>query len=119
MKIYSKIFYHLGLYEYFMEHTWNFSNNNMQKVHSMMSQKDLKDFPLFSPETGFYEKYSLDSYHGIRKYLLKESDEDLIDARKKYRIFKFSYRFLWTAVYCGLAFSAFSHINFSNFVQNF
>lgn len=84
LPIYSKIYYFTQLLSHFLEHQWKFSNDNMLKVTSLMSDQDHRDFPC----TGTGEKY--DEYiesmvDGIRKYFFKENDADLLVARRKYR----------------------------------
>lgn len=113
MKIYSKIYYHLGLYEYFMKNHWEFSDENMKKVHSKMSQTDHDIFPCEvrrSPEEA--EKYALDSYLGLKKFILKDTDEDLDQARRKYMIIKIAYHLLWATIYGSLTYCLLSKVNF-------
>lgn len=113
MKIYSKIYYHVGLYEYFISHSWKFSNENIQKVYAKMSEKDQEEFPTqaFNHEDAL--KYSVDSYNGLRKYIMKETETDLVEARRKYKIFKIIDRVLWATIYLSVAYYIYSKMNFN------
>lgn len=110
MKIYSKVYYHLGLYEYFMGRNWKFPDENMQKVYSAMSDKDHESFPTQIVNREEAERYTVNSYHGVRKYLLKESEDDMIAARRKHLAFKIVHHLFWWTVYCGFAYYSFSKV---------
>lgn len=100
MKIYSKIYYHLQFIIFFMGSTWKFSDENMQKMYSSMSEDDLKDFPCTL--TTQYEQHSLNAAEGLRKYFFKESDEDLPKAQRKYKILRVVHFVFLCLIYSSL-----------------
>lgn len=111
IKIYSKIYYHFGLYEYFMSHNWKFSNKNMQEVYSMMSEKEAEEFPMQILNRDDAKKYSKEFVHGSRKYIMKETDKDLVEARRKYKIFKVLDFVFWMTVYVSVTYYIYSKMN--------
>jgi alcohol-forming fatty acyl-CoA reductase len=119
MKIYSKVYFYMGLYAYFIEHTWNFSNENMQKVHLKMTKKDHQEFPC-TVTTEDYAPYVGDILDGIRKYFFKETDSDLAGARRKYKILKVLFYVLWGVIYLCLAYYLFPYIvSFRNVANDY
>lgn len=84
MPIYSKIFFHVKLMSYFPGRTWKFYDDNKLEIFQKMTEKDHLDFPCRMDD------HDLSSMHenaviGIGKYFFRETPEDLIEARKKYK----------------------------------
>lgn len=99
--IYSKIFYHCQLLDYFMQKSWNFGDSNMQNLYKIMSEKDREDFPvIIRPED--YEGHAYRGTDGLRKYFFKENDADLLTARKRYKLFNILHNMLLALVYGSL-----------------
>lgn len=87
VKIYSKIYYYFKLYSYFDSKTWTFPDDNLKILHSIMSAQDHDDF-LCTGRGEDYEQHYVDAMNGIRKFFFKETDEDLVRARRKLKVLK-------------------------------
>jgi alcohol-forming fatty acyl-CoA reductase len=110
MKIYMKIYLFISDYDFFINHAWNFSSENMQKVYLSMNKTDHEEFPCV--ETGnFLERYSTILVNGTRKYFFKETDEDLVIARRNFKILKTVHRILWMTIYCSFAYFIMTRFN--------
>lgn len=103
MKIYGKIFHANNLYEIFAQYIWKFSDDNLQELYSKMNEKDLKDFPCISTEDEV-EEMIVNAMNGIRKYVLKESDDDLPAARRRLKLFQVAHYVLLMLIYGSLAY---------------
>lgn len=115
-KIYSKIYYYIQLYSFFVNNTWTFHNDNMKKIHSILSVEDHEEFPCTAAGEEF-EPYLINEMRGVRKYFFKESDEDLVYARRKYKILKMiSYTF-FVIFYSSIAYYLILYINKSLIVH--
>uniref|UniRef100_A0A1B0CI27 Fatty acyl-CoA reductase n=2 Tax=Lutzomyia longipalpis TaxID=7200 RepID=A0A1B0CI27_LUTLO len=72
--------------QFFLFHTWNFDNAKCLSLIKHIKDEDHRDF-LFN----YYPEYSSKKYvymcaRGSRRYLLKQSDEKLQYARRRYRM---------------------------------
>lgn len=81
--------------------SWTFSNTNMQKMYSRMSEEDHEEFPCTAKAEDRDQHYT-NAVNGLRKYFLKESDDDIVIARRKLRNFKIL-RFTFYALTFSLA----------------
>lgn len=99
VSVYSKIFYHLTLIDYFISHNWTFKDNKMQDLYRSMSEKDHEDFFVkLSPD--IYEPQVISTAKGLRKYYFKENDgDDLKLARRKLKMFKVLHHLLLAGIY--------------------
>lgn len=96
--IYSKVYYHTQLLDYFMQKSWDFNDSNMRKLYNVMSEQDHRDFPvIIKPEE--YEDHAYRGTDGLRKYFFKENDADLLIARKRYKLFNILHNLLLALVY--------------------
>ena len=107
----TKVYLHADLYRYFIENNRKFNDLNMKEVCSRMSKDDLEYFPMKIPGRSAAEKYAVDFANGLRKFVLKETDEDLVEARKKYKILKLIYYLLWSAIYSAIGYFIYCKVN--------
>ncbi|CAH1977794.1 unnamed protein product [Acanthoscelides obtectus] len=80
LDIYRRMHKLCGALQYFVTRSWSFSNNNMSNVWQKMSEEDRGIFNFNIRDVhwmNFYHHYT----RGIRKYLLKESEEHLEEDR--------------------------------------
>lgn len=108
MKIYNKIYYQFQLYLYFNEHSWKFSDINMQKVYSRMNAGDHEEFPCIARAED-YEQHYCSAINGIRKYFLKESEEDLVAARRQLKVMKVLQFAFLASIYASCAYFIYQH----------
>lgn len=119
VKIYSKIYYYIGLYNYFTDHSWVFSNDNMKQIFSRMSEEDHEEFPCTATADDF-APYVSNNMNGLRKYFFKETDEDLTAARRKYLCFKIVNNVIWGCLYTYVAYFLLPHaVNFRNVANEY
>jgi alcohol-forming fatty acyl-CoA reductase len=109
-RIYAKVYFFLEQYRYFMENTWIFSEDNMQSVYSKMTPADHEYFPTQITSQEIAETYFFDVWDGIKTYVLKETDEDAVEARRKYKILKAVYYLLWGSIYSCIGYFVYSKI---------
>lgn len=102
-KIYSKIFYYAQLYFYFHHRSWTFADKNMKRISSLMSDEDLQLFYCI-PSSEEYEVHAPKSIDGLRKYLFLENDDDLVEARKKYKKLKIIRQIFLALLYCSFGY---------------
>lgn len=103
VKIYSKIYYHLLFFSFFVGSTWNFSDGEMRKIYLNMSSEDHEEFPcIVNPDD--FQSHSFSTTKGLRKYFFKESDEDLLKARKKLRMLKIAHDIFWVFIYSSFVY---------------
>lgn len=78
---------------------WKFHSRNIQK---MISNLDPRDRTLFFCDLKKlnWEEFFVNFSHGLRLYLLKESDLTLELARERYRKFWWAHQFLKVAFLC-------------------
>lgn len=86
-KVYSKIFYHAQLYSYFDHRSWIFSDTNINRISSLLSEEDHRTFYCI-PSSDEYELHAPKVVDGLRKYLFLENDDDLLEARRKFKKLK-------------------------------
>ncbi|CRL06955.1 CLUMA_CG019944, isoform A [Clunio marinus] len=113
VRVYSKIYYYFELYDYFQSKTWNFHNTNAMKVLSLISENDLKEFPCVSKKED-YEAVFSNTLNGVRRFILKENDEDLIEARKRY--FYLSY---FRYIFLGILYGTLAYFSYENVIKLF
>lgn len=87
MKITRDIFYFMNVCNYY-DKTFSFDCRNMLKVYNTMTPGDNFYFPCSMPMGGT-ENYIMKTIDGIRKYFLKETDADLVEARAKMKVLYF------------------------------
>ncbi|VEN48883.1 unnamed protein product [Callosobruchus maculatus] len=82
LDIYRRIHKMCAILQYFGTRSWTFSNKNMTNVWQKMSEDDRLLFNFNIKDVhwmNFYHDYT----RGIRKYLLKESEDDVEKAQKR------------------------------------
>nr|CAH7729579.1 unnamed protein product [Callosobruchus chinensis] len=85
MKIYKKVHRLSDTISFFLTHTWKVSNDNTVKLWSKLNQRDKDLFPMSM--TGVHWLTFFRNYiKGVRKYLLKDPDNTLQEARRKNRM---------------------------------
>jgi hypothetical protein len=87
---------------YFARREWSFPNANVLHLHEQMSVVDRKTFRIDVRQV-VWQSYMHDLYMGIRRYLLKEDDANIAQARKRMNRIIVAY-FLFRVFLClGLA----------------
>ncbi|XP_053663920.1 putative fatty acyl-CoA reductase CG5065 [Anopheles marshallii] len=84
LKLNRKIFDAQVSLRYFMNNEWVFANDNFKQLEHTLLKDDRKDFSTNFFLCGMMEYYAR-AILGGRRYLLKEPDENIADALKKYR----------------------------------
>lgn len=115
VKIYTKVFYYLDVYNFYVERKWKFSNTNLKQIFSKMSEKDHHEFPCTAIEEAAIPFIKM-SYIGLRKHFLKETDKDMLEGRRRYIVLKTVYYILWGAIYCSFACYLFKHKTLRHFL---
>ncbi|XP_058825901.1 fatty acyl-CoA reductase wat-like [Topomyia yanbarensis] len=86
---------------FFCLHEWIFHNDKMRMVHDSMSQQDRDFFPANVKNLkwgDFFRTYVL----GVRKYIIRESLDNLEQAKKKFFKLKIAHGLLIGCLYFGL-----------------
>jgi alcohol-forming fatty acyl-CoA reductase len=109
-KVYAKVFYHTQLLDYFMQKSWKFDDINMRDLYRTMSKQDHADFPVIMKAED-YEPHAYRGTDGLRKYFFKENDDDLLIARKRYKLFNVLHNMLLALVYGCLIYFFFFLLN--------
>ncbi|CAH1118467.1 unnamed protein product [Phaedon cochleariae] len=84
--LYKKIHKFTDILLYFSIRSWKFSNKNTQNLWQKLSEKDKQLFPL-SLKTVCWLEYFRTYIKGVRKHLLKESDDTLESALRRNKRF--------------------------------
>jgi hypothetical protein len=85
MKTYEKLHKFTGVISYFCTRQWKFSNQNVQKMWSNMSEEDRKIFD-FNIRNLNWDKYLGEGLMGVRTFVLKDDPKRLPEAiKKRYR----------------------------------
>lgn len=71
----------------------------MQHFYEKMSDEDKNDFPL-NMNADETDEQLIKATNGIRKYYLKETDDDLAVARRRLKIFRFI-RYVYLVMFYG------------------
>jgi alcohol-forming fatty acyl-CoA reductase len=100
VKIYNKVYYYQMLYHYFTAH-WEFQVENARRLFSEMSASDQEEFPCDVKSDEFTD-YIYNTNSSMRINYFKESEKDLIEARKKLKILKSSHHLILIAFYACL-----------------
>lgn len=98
MPIYSKIYFHMNLMAYFGNNSWNFEDSKKLEIYSKMTKEDHLDFPCIPTEQELSDVY-VNGVIGIAKYFFKETDDDMIEARKKLKFLKMLHYSFLAVVY--------------------
>jgi alcohol-forming fatty acyl-CoA reductase len=106
VSIYSKIYFQTQMLSYFAERMWKFNDDNKLKVYQLMSPEDLQLFPCHA-RNDEYEKMYDETLIGFSKYVFKQTEEDLLEARRKYKILYVAHHLFLAVLYCGLLFIAY------------
>ncbi|XP_050074498.1 fatty acyl-CoA reductase 1-like [Anopheles maculipalpis] len=104
LKLNRKIFDAQVSLRYFMNNEWVFTNENFKELEYTLTNDDRKDFSTHYFVLGMMEYYE-SAILGGRRYLLKEPDENIADALKKYRrlrVLNFTLKctLVFLAMYC-------------------
>lgn len=83
LKMYTKIHKFSELLTEFSTRGWQFSNKNTMGIWHKMNSADREIFPM-SMSSVHWLTYIRTYIRGIRKYLLKDPDSTIEEARKKY-----------------------------------
>lgn len=84
---------------------FTFDNQNMKTIHENMSSADHLSFPCILPPEDF-QKYVKNTVKGIRVYYLKETGDDLKQAKKKlFLLFLIDWFLDFCFISCGLYFA--------------
>jgi alcohol-forming fatty acyl-CoA reductase len=109
--IYAKVYLFIEQYRYFMENTWTFSEDNMQSVYSKMTPADHEYFPTQITSHEMAVNYAVDGLMGFKTYVLKETDEDAVEARRKYKVLKAVYYLMWGSIYSCIGYYVYFKTN--------
>ncbi|XP_067131275.1 putative fatty acyl-CoA reductase CG5065 [Centruroides vittatus] len=93
-------------FEYFYTREWKFHSDNTEKLNEMMSLEDKKNFDCDVGKVDwndYLKWYSL----GIRRYVLKEDDSTIIQARKRVMRNYFIVLIAKVAIFSGLTYLIF------------
>jgi alcohol-forming fatty acyl-CoA reductase len=82
-KLYAKIDQFGDVLSYFTTRQWDFTDFNTQGLHQACSEADKALFPLNISDLN-WESYLKNYMIGLRLYLLKETNDNLPVARRKY-----------------------------------
>ncbi|GJQ85401.1 hypothetical protein Trydic_g10175 [Trypoxylus dichotomus] len=82
IKLYFKVHKFLDVLSYFSSKEWKCNNDNVVKLWCKMSPRDKEIYP-FSMATVHWTVYFKSYMLGIRKYLLKDSEQTLTKAKKR------------------------------------
>lgn len=107
VKGYKKIDKFLDVLAYFGVNEWNFRNENTQELYKRLSKEDqsLYDFNIANFD---WESYFPSYTKGARLYLVKDTEDTIPSARRKYRMFQIAHYLLVTVLLCGTASTMFS-----------
>ncbi|GJQ78015.1 hypothetical protein Trydic_g2365 [Trypoxylus dichotomus] len=84
-KVQMRIIYGQSVLDYYTSHEWVFDNSQSLKARSWMNKKELTRYTVTAD--GFdMEKYIENGAMGMRRYLLKEPDENLPKAKRTMKI---------------------------------
>lgn len=100
IKIYNKVYYYQMLYHYFTAH-WDFQVDNAQRLFTELNSDDQEEFPCDVRCDEFLD-YIYNTNSSMRIHYFKESEKDLIEARKKLKILKSSHHLILIAFYACL-----------------
>lgn len=95
VKIYNKVYYYQMLYHYFTAH-WAFKVEKAKRLFSELSESDQIEFPCDVKSNEFMD-YIYNTNITMRVNYFKETEKDLIAARKKLRILKILHYLILTA----------------------
>lgn len=84
MQMYRKIHKFTELLSYFCMRSWKFTNKNTVNLWHKMNSIDRQIFPV-SMSNVHWLIYMRTYIKGVRRYLLKDPDSTLEEARKKHR----------------------------------
>jgi fatty acyl-CoA reductase len=85
MKTYEKLHKFTGVISYFCTRQWKFSNHNVQKMWSKMSEEDRVIFD-FNIRNLNWDKYLGEGLMGVRTFVLKDDPKKIPEAiKKRYR----------------------------------
>jgi hypothetical protein len=71
------------LLEYFASHQWNLPSNNLTALNKSLNETDRKMFD-FDVSQIDWVNYTYNMYIGMRRHLLKEEDDNVEKARKRF-----------------------------------
>lgn len=95
-----------------MNRTWNFEYKNMLELDNRMSTSEKEIFSVSMVEyAANIEWYLKNIVNGARKYFFKETEEDLVKARKKLFIFQIFHYILLFMIYTALFYFGFRFLN--------
>lgn len=90
VKITNKMHYALDVMQYFTQHQWTFQSNNLVALYKKLDKDDQEEFH-FNMADIDWESYAKNCSLGNRRYLLKESDETIPTALKRYKRIQIAY----------------------------
>ncbi|XP_063700524.1 putative fatty acyl-CoA reductase CG5065 [Culicoides brevitarsis] len=79
----KKIWNNMKLFDYFLQHQWKWENDNLLKLYHRMELSDQYTFN-FDATIVDYPTYIGNWIFGYRKFILKQGDESLPSAKRKY-----------------------------------
>lgn len=83
MDTYKKVHKLVDVVSYFGMHSWSFTNKNTVKLWERMNETDKKLFP-FSMKNVHWIQYMYNYIKGIRRYLIKDPDTSLVNAKQRH-----------------------------------
>ncbi|XP_013185416.2 fatty acyl-CoA reductase wat [Amyelois transitella] len=101
LKVYKKVHKLSSVLSYFCTHELTFCNKNTQELWNSTSDDDKKIFPFSMREVNweeFFEEYVV----GLRRYLFKESDDMLPQAKMKWKRLYYLHQIV-KIIFCVLA----------------
>ncbi|XP_055533195.1 fatty acyl-CoA reductase wat-like [Wyeomyia smithii] len=100
LKLYRKVHKFSEVLSFFTNNEWDFRNEHYHRVMDQMTADDHRYFPCDVKKIDWAE-FLANNLKGIRMYIMKESLDNLPDAKRKYRRQKLAHCVL-LAVYYGL-----------------
>ncbi len=77
-----KMHYSIGVIRFFIQNQWTFKSDNLINLYDKMTDSDKNEFN-FDMKSIDWKAMANVSYFGNRRYLLKESDDNIPLAKKR------------------------------------
>lgn len=78
------------MFDYFCSNQWTFKTDNVRRMRDLLSPMDKRTFSC-DVRTINWDSYARVGWHGCRRFILKEADETISEAKTRYRIVCFVY----------------------------
>lgn len=104
VSIYSRIYFQIKLMSYFTLQTWVFQADNRSELFKIMTEQDHQEFPVKATYEECLQTTEA-AVVGWPKYFFNQTEQETVEARKKYKVlFVLHYMFL-ALLYSGLIYT--------------